>query len=102
MAGARRDRRCGGAGRAWRAGFAVAIMLVAAGCATGERLSTELFHDLPDEETPQPAFPAVGATPPPRPTPAMTDDERKKAEDDLRALAKSRQRGVEKKLDSGR
>ena len=74
------------------------LLLVPAlyGCA-----GLEKTHGIPEETTPQPAYPDISNVPPDRPEKTMTDDERARAETELRDLATTRQRAVERKLSTG-
>ncbi|NJL08211.1 MAG: hypothetical protein HC900_08045 [Methylacidiphilales bacterium] len=75
-------------------------VLVVAGLALSGCAATGLFHDVPDEKTPQPAYPNVGELPPDRPKPPLTAEEQARAEAELKALAASRRRTVERSLDT--
>lgn len=87
------------AGRRWRVAGALVLVLASAGCGTAIQDS---FHNLPPESTPQPDYPAIGAIPPPRAKPAMTEEERKKAEEQLRSLATARQRSTARRIETRR
>lgn len=74
------------------------LLLVPAlyGCA-----GLEKTHGIAEETTPQPPYPDIASVPPDRPEKTMTDEERARAEAELRELATARQRAVERKLSTG-
>ena len=75
--------------------FAALAGLALAGCAT-----TDFFHNVPDEKTPQPQYPNVGEIPPNRPTPPLTEEEQARAQAELKTLAATRQKTMERKLET--
>ncbi|WP_126399803.1 hypothetical protein [Blastochloris tepida] len=70
------------------------------GLALGGCASSDLFHDVPDEKTPQPAYPNVGELPPDRPRPPLTAEEQARTEAELKGLAATRRKAVERSLES--
>lgn len=74
--------------------------LAITGLALGGCATSGLFHDVPDETTPQPTYPNVGEVPPNRPRPPLTAEEQARAEAELKALAASRRKGVERSLET--
>lgn len=81
-----------------RASVLVAALaaLVLAGCAT-----SDLFHNVPDEATPQPAYPNVGELPPARPRQPLSTEEQARAQAELKALGATRHKTMERKLETG-
>lgn len=73
------------------AGAAATLML--GGCA-----ATGLFHDVPAETAPQPAYPNIAAVPPERGAPTMSAEQQAQTEQELKALAASRHKAMEHRL----
>lgn len=76
------------------------VLVAVAGLALAGCASTDFFHNVPDEETPQPEYPNVGDIPPPRPTPPLTKAEQARTQAELKALAATRQKAMERKLET--
>jgi hypothetical protein len=72
-------------------------VLALAGCT-----ATDFFHNVPDEKAPQPEYPNVGEVPPDRPKPPLTQAEQERAQAELKALAATRQKTMERKLETER
>ena len=81
--------------------FPAALLAVLAAVALGGCAGLGGSHGLPADPMPQPAYPDVSAVPPSREDKTLSDAERDRTEAELRDLATSRQRAVERKLSTG-
>jgi type IV pilus biogenesis protein CpaD/CtpE len=81
-------------------GVARRVLAAMAGLALAGCAATDFFHNVPDEKTPQPEYPNVGEVPPNRPTPPLTAEEQARAQAELKALAATRQKTMERKLET--